>query len=432
MRTLSLLAALSIVLGATGARAQGRPPQPDLPRVNLDDDAPASIGLDDAVRLALARNPTAVVALEEVRRATAIVQETRSAALPTLYGNGTYTQLDAPRPIAEIPARSVNLAATLTVPLVVPKPWAQWSQSADEVVVSRMSYQDTRRAVAVSVARAYLTIVAQKRVIEAAVRARDTDEAHYAYAKQRHDAGAGTGIDEVRARQQVESDVSNVEQQLVVLARAREALGVLVGVGGPLDAREGDLPAPTDREQALHDAESRPDVLAAEAHLRAAEHAVRDGWTDYSPSLVGSFMPFYQNPPLPTAPETGWQAQLLLTVPLYDGGLRYGQESERKLTQQEARTNLDAVSRQARSDVRVAFEEIKRADAALVSARSAARLAETALQMANTAYRAGAYTNLEVIDAERTARDAATAVAVAEDGARQARLDALSASGRFP
>jgi outer membrane protein len=147
---------------------------------------------------------------------------------------------------------------------------------------------------------------------------------------------------------------------------------------------------------------------------------------------VGTFMPFYQAPPTPTIPETGWQAQLLLTIPLYDGGLRYGQESERDVTRQEARASLDAVSRQARSDVRVAFEEIKRADAALVAAGNAARLAEAALQMANTAYRAGAYTNLEVIDAERTARDAATAVAVAEDGARQARLDALSASGRFP
>jgi hypothetical protein len=37
-----------------------------------------------------------------------------------------------------------------------------------------------------------------------------------------------------------------------------------------------------------------------------------------------------------------------------------------------------------------------------------------------------------VIDAERTARDAETAVAVAEDGARQARLDMLAATGRLP
>lgn len=48
------------------------------------------------------------------------------------------------------------------------------------------------------------------------------------------------------------------------------------------------------------------------------------------------------------------------------------------------------------------------------------------------AYRAGATTNLEVIDAERRACDAQVQAVLAEDAARQARLDLLVASGRFP
>lgn len=57
---------------------------------------------------------------------------------------------------------------------------------------------------------------------------------------------------------------------------------------------------------------------------------------------------------------------------------------------------------------------------------------ESTLSLANLAYSAGATTNLEVIDAERRARDAETQAVIAEDNARQARLDPLSASGRFP
>ena len=72
------------------------------------------------------------------------------------------------------------------------------------------------------------------------------------------------------------------------------------------------------------------------------------------------------------------------------------------------------------------------ADAALEAARAAASLAGQALDLATLAYRAGATTNIEVIDAERRARDADTAVAIAEDNARQARLDLLAASGKFP
>jgi len=59
--------------------------------------------------------------------------------------------------------------------------------------------------------------------------------------------------------------------------------------------------------------------------------------------------------------------------------------------------------RQARSDVRIAFEAVKRAEAALAAAENAARLARSAMELATIAYQVGATTNLEVIDAERAA-----------------------------
>ena len=87
---------------------------------------------------------------------------------------------------------------------------------------------------------------------------------------------------------------------------------------------------------------------------------------------------------------------------------------------------------QAKSDVRAAFEEVQRADVALTQAQESAAFATAALDLASVAYHGGATTNLEVIDAERQSRDADTQAAIAEDAARQARLDLLAASGRFP
>jgi outer membrane protein TolC len=387
------------------------------------------------VSQALARNPTAVVANEEIRRARAIVDEVRATALPTLSASAAYTRLDGPRVLngvvfAAADQYSANLL--LTVPIVAPRPWAQWSQAGDSVESARAAATDTRRVVALAVARAYLAVVAQKRVIEAVERARDTDRAHYEYAHQRYAGGVGNRIDEVRAEQQLASEEANVEQQKVALAKGREALGVLVGAGGPLDAQEPNLQPPANPEQAMDDAEHRSDVVASSARLKVADHAVRDDWTDYAPYLTGTFEPFYQNPATVTLPTTGWQAQLVLTLPLYDGGLRYGQERERAAARDEARATLEGTVRQARADVRTAFDEVKRADTALESSRRAAQLASRALELAQIAYKGGAATNIEVIDAERTARDAETAVAVAEDGARQARLDLLAATGHFP
>jgi outer membrane protein TolC len=393
------------------------------------------MALNEAIGVALARNANAMVAYAEIRRAEAIVAEVRASALPTLYGNLVYTRLDAARTYQggiQQPASAFQANALLTVPILAPKPWAQWSQAQDQVDAVRKSAEDTRRVVAVAVARAYLTIVAQKRVIDAAVRARDTDRAHYEYSHQRFVGGVGNRIDEVRANQQLASDEANVQQQYSNLARDREALGVLVGVGGPLDAEEPVLRAPDDARQAITEAEHRSDVQAAGAHLHATQHVVDDNWTDYSPYVTGTFLPFYQDPALVTYPTTGWQAQLILTIPFYDGGLRYGQHRERNALRDEAQTQLDATLRQARADVRTAFEEVRRADASLEAAREAAKLAQSGLDLANIAYRAGQSTNIEVIDAERTARDAETSVAVAEDGARQARVDLLAATGRFP
>jgi outer membrane protein TolC len=430
------LGVFSVVLLVTSvARGQEPLPEPDLPQVALETTAAPAMGLSQAISTSLARNPTAIVALDEIRRAESILDQTRTAALPTLYGNGSLTQLDGARiyaGVVQVPQTTFTASATLSVPIIMPKPWAQWSQASDQVEAARMTAIDTRRLVAVSVARAYLSIVAQKRVIDATVRARDTDQAHYAYAHQRYAGGVGNRIDEVRAEQQVQSDEANVQQQYVALERDREVLGVLVGVGGPLDADEPNLQAPSDPVQAMKDAEHRSDVVAADVRLKAAQHTVHDNWTDYSPYLTGTFMPFYSTPATVTVPTTGWEAQLLLTVPFYDAGLRYAQQRQRDVNRDEAQAELEATVRQARSDVRTSFDEVKRADAALASSRSAAQLAHTALELANTSYRAGASTDIEVIDAERTARDAETAVAVAEDSARQARLDLLAATGRFP
>ena len=82
--------------------------------------------------------------------------------------------------------------------------------------------------------------------------------------------------------------------------------------------------------------------------------------------------------------------------------------------------------------MRTAREAIASAERVLASARAAADQAQQVVDIVNVSFRAGAATNIEVIDAERRARDADTAVAVAEDTLRRARLDLLTALGRFP
>jgi outer membrane protein TolC len=399
--------------------------------------APERISFDEAVQRALARSVSTQVSLLEIRRAEGLLSEARSGALPSLVGNGIYTRLDGDRTLQDrvILAKGQWYAnGVLTVPLLVPSRWAQLSHGGDTLDVAKASDADVRRQTAITAARAYLSIVAQKRVLDATVRARDTARAHYVFSRTRREGGVGNRVDEVRAGQELATDEAQVQNALNALLRAQEALGAIAGSDAPLDAaQEPTFPAPPAPADAVQAAETlRQDVQAARVRADAASHVSRDSWLDYLPTLLGMFTPFYQNPSSLTVPTTGWQAQLLLSITIYDGGTRSGLARERSALEGEARSQLDGVLRQARSDVRVAFDSVQRADSALSDSHQAAQLANEALQLANRAYQAGATSNLEVIDAERRARDADTSAAVAEDAVRQARLDVLAATGHFP
>jgi outer membrane protein TolC len=422
--------------------------------------AAPQVTFNDAVQRALEHHPSMRISDSDTARAMAILEQQRSTSLPTLYLNGSYTRLDADRTLSSpqsslntvdaagnvightiTPASSRILAAkdaisanaTLTVPLT-PRNWVQWYRGDYNADASKATAFDVRRQVALSVGRAYLAALGAKRVVEASEHARDTGQAHLDYSSQRAQGGVGTRIDVARAEQELQSSLAQLESALGALAKAQEDLGVATGTDGPLEAvEEPSLGAPDAVDSALQDAEGkRTDVLAAKSRQKAAEVSDNGKWSDYTPLLSAVFQPFYQNPPSLTTPETGWQAQLVLTLPLYDGGLRYGQQKERHALSTTANAQLDALLQQAHDEVRSGFELVKHSDLALTASQKSAKAAHEALDLATVAYKAGATTNLEVIDAERRARDADLAVAQAEDAARRARLELLAASGRFP
>jgi outer membrane protein TolC len=228
--------------------------------------------------------------------------------------------------------------------------------------------------------------------------------------------------------------LANRQAVLTGLARAREALSVLVGAAEPLDAVEtidfGPLPT---LAAALDDTGRRSDVVEQQTRIGAAETARKEVWAYYAPYLAAVAQPFAQTGQQEgLLPHFGWQVGLVLTLPFYDGGQRRGVARQRDAELAQTRLNLDGALRQARSEVRVAFEAMLRADEALERSREAAVLAKRASELAVLAYKAGATTNIEVLDAARQWRDADSAAAAASDVARRARLDLLVASGRFP
>lgn len=396
------------------------------------------VSLTSAVERALSSHPAMRVAREDTHRARALLEQARAPSLPSLSASASVTLLDGDRVLQErvILARqqqSGNLQ--LAAPLLNTPRWATWYRASRTVDVAESSTGEAHRQVAVTAARAWLAVLGQHRVVEAQRRAKATAQAHADFARQRREGGVGNALEEARATQELAVSTAQLELAEAQLVRLEEALGVAAGADVPLDASEEEpalAPAETPSALLTHAADARLDVRAARARAEAASDATRVDWLDYLPLLSVVFQPFFQNPASLTQPSVGWQAQAVLTLPLYEGGARYGQARERRAVAASTAAQLEAAVRVARSEVRVALEQLTRADAALAASREAARAAETALELATAAWRAGATTNLDVVDAERRARDAQTSAAVAEDAARQARLELLVAGGRFP
>jgi outer membrane protein TolC len=289
--------------------------------------------------------------------------------------------------------------------------------------------------VALTAARAYLTIIAQKRSIDVSRRAVQTAAAHFEYARVRRQGGVGNTLDEARADQQLATAQAQLESALNGLIRAQEALGVAVGGDVPLDAAgEPDLTGgPASADEGLRLAEDgRTDVVLARERVRASRQVAKDSWADWLPTLSLGAQTYWQSPATSSLPDHGWQAQLLLSFPLFEGGLRLGQAREREALAAEARLVLEGTLQQARSDVRTAYAGLGHAEVALEQNRRGADRAQAALSLVEQAFKAGATTSLDVTDAERTARDADSAAVIAEDAVRQSRLDLLAATGRFP
>jgi outer membrane protein TolC len=394
------------------------------------------VTFDDAVQRTLNQNPTVLQAVEELGRAQAIVEETRAPALPNLSFNGVFTQLDGQRVLGTTvlePATQVNLDLQLTLPLILPQRWAQWAHSKDQVAVSRIAISEAKRQLAIAVGHTYLSLLAQHSLVDLDQEAVIDDQAHATYTEARYKGGFGNRIDYVRAQQQVEADKVTLENAVAQLVRYREALGVLLAFEEPVDVEgPADLGPAPELRRAIDDSQQRSDVEENRLRLIATQHVSRDDYTDYLPTLNAVGFPFYQAPPTTEIPRWGWEIELILAWQIYDGGLRYGLAHERARLQREAELGFEASNRQAASDVRTAFDSLARAQRAVSDALAAAQLARTGLELATLAYRAGASTNIEVIDAERVSHDAQTQSVVAQDTQSQALFDLFTSSGKIP
>jgi outer membrane protein TolC len=396
---------------------------------------PERVTFEEAIRRALEKNPGIAEAAQAILRAENLLQQAQTVYRPSLNGSVTTTLLDAERGFDQFvtqPRMQSLLGASVSYPVLAASRWAARAQADDQVRVARLGVTETRRQVGLAAGQAYLTVIAQQRLVEVNVRARENAQAHVEYARTRFVAGAGSRLNELRASQELATVDVFLEGARLGLRRAQEALGVLLATDAPVDAAGEPAfevaPIPSGNDWLTE----RADVQLGAAQIAAAERVLRDSWRDWVPTATAAFEPQLVTPSGLFQPSRTWRGFVALSVPIFDAGVRKATKQLRAVAVDTARIQLTDVELRARAELRTAQAALQSSDVALSHARLAAQHAADVLRITDVAFRAGATTNIELIDAQRRARDADTAVAQAEDRVRQGRLDLLVALGRFP
>lgn len=318
---------------------------------------------DDAVTLWAAHAPEPRLAALETSRAAGLRRQALAPLLPQLQANGTasFSLLPVPPGVdpnaaalfGAAPYQTGSIVASLA--LIDPRAWNGLSRALATESVAELSEADARRLGLVSLAQAVLGAVTSEKLAELSrVGLADALE-RAALAEKASRAGASTAIDQARTKHDVALARAQVVSQTEAVRQSREALALALGVEGSVGVAPGfvldGLAAQVPNGcRTVADLDSRADLRVATERVSLAKASVRDAWAQYLPSLSArSTATAFVLPGQGVLPI--WNLQLVLTVPLWDGGARYGASREAHAAVGQAEARRDAQVRSVRVEL---------------------------------------------------------------------------------
>jgi outer membrane protein TolC len=158
---------------------------------------------------------------------------------------------------------------------------------------------------------------------------------------------------------------------------------------------------------------NRPEMLKAEADIEAAKYRVRAEESNYFPTLSANGAYYWSTGTAEMGPFKGglqnsWNAGVILTVPLFQGGLTQGRISEARANLIALEAQRDAMRQSILLEVNQAYADLEGATARVNVMESSLQKARENLEIAQGRYEAGLGPYIEVTDAQLSAVNAET------------------------
>ncbi|MBZ5508854.1 MAG: TolC family protein [Acidobacteriia bacterium] len=394
------------------------------------------LSLQQAVAIALERNPQHKAAMAETRVAKADVKEAQSFFFPRITFSEAATRSNDPVYVFGTRLRQSRFTAAdfALNQLNNPKPignfatrfGAQWNvfdsfsttfntrraRELKSAAAERLARAD--QVVAYRVIQSYYGALFAARQVELAEHAASTAQAVLDQSRARFDAGTTVESDYLVAQ----VDLASRQQELVrarnTLALAEAELNMAMGVGAAHSYQltsglsERMLPAVTLIDSDALALKQRSDLKEVTATLRASDAGLQAARSSYGPRInvfaaseLDNVSPFGNG-------GNNWAAGAELQIDLFSGGQKAASVARARASLDRTQALKQAAEDGIRLEVRRAYYDYDSAHQMLAVAKAAIAQAEEGLRIVTNRYRAGMNTITDLLRAEDTARNART------------------------
>jgi outer membrane protein, multidrug efflux system len=404
-------------------------------------------GLRQVVGLALANNRNLRASAAAVERVRAQYRITQADVIPDLDASAAATR----QRVAGANADTTSLTVSLGLARYEIDLFNRLGSLEGAALARYLAQQETQAAAQLSlvaeVSNAWLNLAAEQQRLQLAIALRDSQLRSRDIAEKQYQLGAASGLQRARAQTAFEAARGEAARSAAAVTQALLQLELLAGQPLP-EALRPNAQAPADAPLTLLPALppdlpatvllQRPDVRAAEQPLQAAAFDVGAARAARFPRLTLTANAGTRAPELDGLFKAGTGFFSLLPqldLPLLDGGARAAQVEVSQASRQQAMASYEAT-------LQAAFREV--ADALAVRDSLAERLAAQQAQVqaaqdaqtrAEAGYRLGAFSQLELLDAQRTlssAQQGLVTLRQAEQANRVALLRALGGRWTAP
>lgn len=411
--------------------------------------------IEEAVQLALSRNPRMLTALEEQEELKGKIKEVRSEAFPQVTFKGYGLRMRDPSilnsssfdkvpqefkdALVPVPSNMFDMGVTVNQPIYTAGKVSTALKLAEESLAERgAASESVSRQLTFEVLQAFKNLLLMEANQDVVTETHRQRIKHLEQARARYQGGVATEIDVLRS----EVNVANLEPELiraenrVRLARAAinnlimEDLEAPTKIVDTLEYKPWDPGSLEDMQrQALL---LRPELQAVRRQVQQARLTVSlanaenklsvdmEGHYGYS---VRQIQNMFHND------YSRWNLTFNFKLPLFDSGRKAGLIIQAQARLRAAEQRLAQLENECRLEIKQAFDDMQSSAKAIAAAKLTVQQAEKVLTLMHANYEYGAATTLDVIDSETALVEARNSHILATYQYEMARARLRLASG---